>query len=64
MLSNEDSALILQKVINGNVNLPIEDIPNGLTLLDVDKDGVLSSNDATYVLQKVLDKKFNMPIEK
>ena len=64
VLSNEDSALILQKVINGNVNLPIEDIPNGLTLLEVDKDGVLSSNDATYVLQKVLDKKFNMPIEK
>ena len=56
--------VLLQKVINGNVNLPIEDIPNGLTLLDVDKDGVLSSNDATYVLQKVLDKKFNMPIEK
>lgn len=54
-LTANDSAVILQKVLNNSYNMPIESkTHNYLQYIDVNCDSILTAADAAEVLQKVL----------
>ena len=64
-LTASDAAMILQKVLDGNVVMPIEKKTGDyLKYVDVDADKNLTASDAAMVLQKVLDEKYKFPAEK
>lgn len=63
-LEAADSAVILQKVLNGSYKMPIEnETSDFLKYVDVDCDGKITASDSTTVLQKVLNSSFKMPVE-
>ncbi|MBQ6554872.1 MAG: leucine-rich repeat protein, partial [Firmicutes bacterium] len=63
-LEAADSAVILQKVLNGSYKMPIEnETSDYLKYVDVDCDGKITASDSTTVLQKVLNSSFKMPVE-
>ncbi len=60
-----DASLVLQKVLNNSIKLPIEEITNNyIRYVDVDNNGKLTAIDAAIILQKALNDDFVMPIEK
>ena len=64
-LTAGDSAIVLQKVLNGSYKMPIEDVVDDYTAyLDVDLSGKVDAADSSTILQKVLNNSFVMPIEK
>lgn len=63
VLSAEDSACVLQKVLNESYTLPIEVNENWLNIVDVNKDNNLTASDAAIILQKVLNSSFVMKAE-
>lgn len=64
-LTAGDSAIVLQKVLNGSFKMPIEDVVDDYTAyLDVDLSGKVDAADSSTILQKVLNNSFVMPIEK
>ena len=64
-LTATDSACVLQKVLNTDFKLPIEEIDSDyMKFADVDNDGVLTASDAAMILEKVRRKDFVFPIEK
>lgn len=64
ILTAEDSALILQKVMNSESSLPVEALDNEWNkIADVSGDGNLTAEDAAFVLQKVLDDTFKFPVD-
>jgi hypothetical protein len=65
MLSADDSAVLLQKVLNGSYKTPIEKLTKDyMRYADVSGNGILSADDAAQVLQKVLDGSYKFPAEK
>ncbi|MBQ9519413.1 MAG: hypothetical protein IJR59_05930 [Firmicutes bacterium] len=64
-LSASDAALILQKVLNGSIVMPIESLTNNYEeYIDVDDDGFITASDAALVMQKVLKEDVEFPAEK
>ena len=64
-LTAGDSAIVLQKVLNGSFKMPIEDVVDDYTAyLDVDLSGKVDAADSSTILQKVLNNSFVMPIER
>lgn len=64
ILTANDAAIVLQKVLNNSYKMPIENIgDNYMDYADVDCDGILTSADAAMVLQKVLNSGYKMPVE-
>lgn len=62
----EDASIILQKVLNNNFAMKIEEKePNDyFKYADIDLDNKITAIDATLVLQKAIDNSFKMPCEK
>lgn len=60
-----DVALMLQKVLDNNYLLPLENALSGgyINILDVDRDGQLTALDGGMVLQKALNNSYVMPCE-
>lgn len=64
VITGEDAAMTLQKVLNRSYILPMEKLGNGSVRYgDVDGDGVLSANDCALIMQKTLNGSFVLPIE-
>lgn len=64
-LQAADAAHVLQKVLNGNFKMPIEEkTTDWLGVVDVNASGNLSAEDSAMILQKVLNNGFTMPAEK
>ena len=62
-LAADDSAFVMQKVLNGSFKMPIEEkTEKFLTYVDVDGGG-LSATDCANIMQKVLNSSFMMPVE-
>lgn len=62
-LAADDSAFVMQKVLNGSFKMPIEEkTEKFLTYVDVDGGG-LSASDCANIMQKVLNSSFMMPVE-
>jgi hypothetical protein len=56
---------LLNKVLNSNYKLPIEDKSDEYIIYaDVDGDGVLTARDVTAILQKALQSDFKFKVEK
>lgn len=63
-LQAADAAYVLQKVLNGNFQMPIEEkTTDWLGVVDVNASGNLSAEDSAMILQKVLNSGFTMPAE-
>ena len=54
----------MQKVLQAEKIMPIEEENDYMEIVDVNTDGTLTSADAAFVLQKALDNTYKMPIEK
>ncbi|MCD7777277.1 MAG: hypothetical protein LUH47_02080 [Clostridiales bacterium] len=64
VLTANDSALMLYKLLNDDYVLPGENSGNDyIEITDVDNDGVLTANDCALVLRKVLNSGFVFPRE-
>ncbi len=64
IISGEDAAFILQKLMDKSFVLPIEQkTADYMKYIDVNADNALTSLDSAYVIQKVLDSSFIMPAE-
>lgn len=64
ILTANDSALMLYKLLNDDYVLPGESSGNDyIEITDVDNDGVLTANDCALVLKKVLNIGFILPCE-
>ncbi|MBQ7265242.1 MAG: hypothetical protein IJS61_04000 [Firmicutes bacterium] len=64
-ITSNDSAIVLQKVLQAENVMPIEEAKeNYMSLIDVNQDDKLTSSDAAFILQKALNNLFEMPIEK
>lgn len=62
-LTANDSAYVIQKVLNGLSIMPIEDKTNDwMRYINVDGDDQLTSSDAAFILQKVLVDSFKFSI--
>lgn len=60
-----DASCLLNKVLNSNYKLPIEDKSDEYIIYaDVDGDGVLTARDVTAILQKALQSDFKFKVEK
>ncbi len=59
-----DAALLLQKVLNNDYKLPIEEkTTDYIKYADVDGDKELTATDAAIILEKALNSEFIMPVE-
>lgn len=60
-----DASCLLNKVLNMNYKLPIEDkLEDYAIYADVDGDGILTARDVTAILQKALQSDFKFKVEK
>ncbi len=59
-----DVSLLLQKVLNPNLKLPIEKFDKFMDVIDVNHDGELTALDISLILQKLLNSDFVLPFEK
>ena len=63
-LTAEDASIILQKVLDSNYKMPIENKTSDyMKYIDVDLDDVVCVADASLVLQKVLNKNIEIPVK-
>lgn len=64
-LTAEDSAFLLQRVLNPNFALPCKDAypDRYMYIADVDADYSLTANDSAFILQKVLSSGFELTID-
>ncbi len=63
-ISINDAAMVLQKVLNSNYKLPIEEKTNNyMKYADIDGDGKLTALDASIILQKALSSKLITPVK-
>ena len=56
-LTATDAAIVMQRVLDENVKMPIEKTRSYMYIADADGDDVLTATDATLIMQKVLDPK-------
>ena len=64
-LTSNDASVVLQKVLDKNFKMPLEDvIKNYKEYVDVDNDNLLTAKDSSMILQKVLDSNFIMTVER
>lgn len=61
ILTAEDVAMLMQKVLNSNYKMPVEDIISDYkVILDVDGDGELTGADVSMIMQKVLNNSYQI----
>jgi len=63
-ITSNDSAVLMQKVLQAEKIMPIEEENDYMEIVDVNIDGTLTGADAAFVLQKTLDNTYKMPIER
>ena len=62
-LTATDAAIVMQRVLDEKVKMPIEKTRSYMYIADVDGDDVLTASDATLIMQKVLDPKIKFKWE-
>ena len=63
-LTAADSAIVLQKVLRGTYQMPVEEaVADYIFYIDVDCDGKITASDSAVIMQKVLRGTYQMPCE-
>jgi hypothetical protein len=63
VISANDAALVLQRVLDADTLTPVEvKYASGQHYIDVDASGSITANDAACILAKVLNDEFELPV--